>query len=366
MKFPTLFTTRENGGLQEWTLEVDGNKMRTHSGKVGGKIMVSIWVESEGKNKGQSNETTPEEQCMKEAQSKWDHHIEKGYSEDPKNAGKTEFFEPMLANKFKDREKIVTYPIFAQPKLDGIRTICTIDGIFSRNGKPLPTLNFIRESLQPVFDQYPELVIDGEGYADKLSKDFNKIISIVKKMKPTLEDIKEAKEFIKYHVYDCNLGGNEVFSVRSKFINDLLKSYSYVSLVATYEVKDRAELDTLYGQMLQDNYEGQMIRLDAKYENRRTNSLLKRKEFQDAEYKILEVHEGVGNRTGTVGYMCFKTPDGRDFRSNIKGTHPYLRELLARKDSLIGKMATIKFFDLSKDMVPRFPFVIKIREGIEG
>lgn len=80
----------------------------------------------------------------------------------------------------------------------------------------------------------------------------------------------------------------------------------------------------------------------------------------DAEFQILDVAEGEGNRKGTAGYMCFKNKDGRMFKSNIKGDFEYLAKLLKDKNKIIGKKATIKFFNYTPDEVPRFPYVIAI------
>lgn len=362
MKLPKLFHKRDTGALQEWVIEVDGSKIRTISGMVDGKLVTSNWSTCEGKNIGRANETTPEAQALSEAQSKWQRRIDKGYKEDPAKIGQGMYFEPMLAKKFDDYKDELEYPVYCQPKLDGIRAVCTKDGVFSRNGKPLVTLNFIYESLKPLFKKYPNLTVDGEGYADKFANDFNKIVSLIKKSKPTPEDIAEAKEHIKYHVYDCSLDDDKIFSERSKFIRSELDGNDLVSLVATHKVDTRVQLDELYGKFLEAGYEGQMIRIDAKYDNKRSVSLLKRKEFQDAEYKILSVEEGEGNREGTVGYMTFETAAGRPFKSNVKGNFDYLRELLKNKTRLPGKYATIKYFNVSKDDVPRFPFVVAIRD----
>ena len=362
MKLPTLYTKRDSGALQEWTVEVIDHKIRTITGMVDGKLVTSNWVCCEGKNTGRANATTPSEQAILEAQSKWQHRVDKGYRENPDMIGEGMYFEPMLAKKFDDFANELVYPLYCQPKLDGIRAVCTKDGIFSRNGKPLVCLNYIHDSLKDVFKKYPKLVIVGEGYADKFAYDFNKIVSLIKKSKPTAEDIDEAKAHIRYHVYDCHTGGAETFSERDAFIKSLLKDSQYVSLVETGKVKTREMLDLMYGEYLDAGYEGQMIRLDTPYENKRSKNLLKRKEFTDKEYKILSVHQGEGNREGTVGYMCFETEDGKPFRSNVKGHFGYLRELWADRESLPGKYATIKFFSLSKDQVPRFPFVIAIRD----
>jgi hypothetical protein len=95
--------------------------------------------------------------------------------------------------------------------------------------------------------------------------------------------------------------------------------------------------------------------------------LLKRKEFQDSEFKILDIVEGVGNKSGMAGYMVFKNHKGIEFHSNIKGTRLYLKELLKNKNKLIGKTATVKYFNLTpEDEIPRFPYVINIdRESYE-
>ena len=58
--------------------------------------------------------------------------------------------------------------------------------------------------------------------------------------------------------------------------------------------------------------------------------------------------------------MVFKNKHGRTFKSNIKGDFAYLAQLLKDKNKLIGKKATIKFFNYTPDDVPRFPYVVAI------
>ena len=118
----------------------------------------------------------------------------------------------------------------------------------------------------------------------------------------------------------------------------------------------------MYGEWIDQGYEGQMIRLNEPYENKRSKTLLKRKDFQDGEYTILGWREGVGNRAGTIGHFKFETKDGIEFSSNVKGNFEYLADLLKQADDMIGKQATIKYFSLTPDGVPRFPYVIAIRD----
>jgi DNA ligase-1 len=127
-------------------------------------------------------------------------------------------------------------------------------------------------------------------------------------------------------------------------------------------VNSREHLDELYGEYVEQGYEGQMIRLDGPYENKRSPKLLKRKDFVDEEYTILGYEEGKGNRAGTVKHFKFENKNGKGFHSNVKGSFEYLTELLEKADELIGKEATVKYFNLTPDGVPRFPYVIAIRD----
>jgi DNA ligase-1 len=137
-----------------------------------------------------------------------------------------------------------------------------------------------------------------------------------------------------------------------------------VVAVPTYSADNQEELDEQYAWALEDNFEGQMVRTNDTYEFKRSASLLKRKEFTDKEYEIVFVGEGKGNKTGTVGYMTLRREDGVEFSSNVKGTDEYRKDLLEQADKLVGKWATCKYFNLTPDGIPRFPFVVAIRDGV--
>ena len=96
---------------------------------------------------------------------------------------------------------------------------------------------------------------------------------------------------------------------------------------------------------------------------KRSTSLLKRKEFIDAEYKVIDIEEGNGNRQGTAkNLVLIDGKTKREFHSNIKGNFEFLRDILDNKEKYIGKMATIKFFEYTPDGIPRFPFAIGFRD----
>jgi len=362
-KLSTLFKRSVSGKVSTWFVEVEDNKFRTVSGFEDGKKITSEWTECFSKNIGKKNGTTPEQQAMFEAEALHRKKIELGFFEDINKIDTPVFFKPMLANKWEDRKDKITFPVYSQPKLDGIRCIVKSDGMWSRNGKKIISAPHIYESLKPLLEINPDLVFDGELYADKFAHDFNAICSLVKKTKPTESDLQESAEKIEYHIYDLP-SSDDVFTKRLSALVELEFNFpKCCKVVETNDIRNAQEIDEWYGDYVSRGYEGQMLRTDGLYENKRSNSLLKNKSFEDAEFTILEVHEGKGKLSGKVGYMVFKTNEGREFASTVNGDQEYLETLLKQKDELIGKEATIKYFNLTPGTsIPRFPKVVAIRD----
>ena len=334
---PILYKLTEVGNIQSWRIVVKGNSHFSKEGVVDGQITENKPTFCEGKNIGKANETSGEEQAAKEAQAKHKKKLEKGYCltiEEAKK-GKSAFYEPMLAHNYKDYQSEIKFPIYSQPKLDGIRCVITKDGMRSRNGKDIISAPHIFEALKKFFKNNQNAVLDGELYCDKLNNDFNKICSLVKRTKPTQEELNESAAVIEYWVYDAPVIGmlNEEsnFFERFEVASNLLKGIECIKIVETSKASNSDSLDIFYEEYLKDGYEGQMVRLNQGYENKRSKGLLKRKEFIDEEYEILSVVEGEGNRSGTAGFMEFRSMGGKLFRSNIKGDFKYLSELLKNK-----------------------------------
>ena len=389
MKFKTLYKRTTVGKIQEWTIEVVDDKFRTISGQQDGKKITNNWTTCHPKNVGKANATTGELQAQNEASAKHQKKVESGYRHSITNIDKKKFYVPMLAKDFKDKnrqkevmgeidESGVGAAVFSQPKLDGIRCVAMREGLFTRTGKPITAVPHVHKALDPFFKKYPHAVLDGELYNHDYKNDFNKIIHLVRKQNLTEEHLADSRKMIQYHIYDAPVIGDatvgnkcwtekDLFSDRTSILDtqffDLdLEETDHLVIVETIEVNSREHLDELYGEYVQQGYEGQMIRLDGPYENKRSPKLLKRKEFVDEEYTILGYEEGEGNREGTIKHFKFKNKDGRDFKSNVKGSFAYLAELLEKADDLIGKEATVKYFNLTPDGVPRFPYVIAIRD----
>lgn len=389
-KLQTLYKIDSGGSVRQWIITIDGNTYYSTKGLVTGKQTADKPTLAVGKNAGKANATTDVEQALLEAQARWEKKIKAGYATTPQGAINKPFFDPMLAKNYKDRKKHITYPVYSQPKLDGIRCIVRLENgeivARSRTGRIFESIPHIIDALDKFFAIDETVVFDGELYNHTLKNNFNKIVSLVRKKRPVKksgqtdvafkkkekefqERLDESAKLVEYHIYDVpyidGLNTDELFSLR----NAILDGWSFelvspLEYVPTYKIITEAALDSTYADLLYAGYEGQIIRIDGGYaEGKRSNLLLKRKEFQDAEYKVIDMEEGLGNRAGTAkNVTCYCPTTDSTFKSNIKGSREYLTDLLKKKDTFIGAIATIKFFELTPDGIPRFPFVIAFRD----
>ena len=366
MKLDELYKRTKTGKVQVWEIEVEDDKFRTTEGQLDGKMTTSEWTVSVGKNIGKSNETTPEQQALKEAQSRFDKKLKKKYFVNLEDIDDDTWFEPMLAYKYKDHKDKVVFPVLDQPKLDGIRCEIRKEGMFSREGNEFTSCPHIFEEVKHLFEMWPNLILDGELYNHEFKANFNKISSLVKKGKKlTEEQQREAETWIQFHCYDCFDDSKTDFPFKDRilFVMTEFDSSGIIIPVYTSVAHNQEELDEHYADFLGMGYEGQMIRVpNSVYENKRSFFLLKRKEYTDEEFEILGMIEGEGNLTGMVGSIeCEK--DGEPFTAGLKGSHEYWRYMWNNQDEFIGKQATIRYQNLTPDrQVPRFGKMIAIRD----
>jgi len=387
-KLPTLYKKDTKGKIREWTICVHQNKFWTEGGIHGMKMNIAKPTTCVAKNIGCSNETSPEQQAEAEAQAKWEKKLRSGYFTNINDIDDKKFYEPMLAQNYKDRVNEIKFPVYSQQKLDGIRCIIRLEAdevvARTRNGKIIEPIPHIINNLKSFFQANESAILDGELYNHELKDNFNKITSLVRKQKPVktknddeksfqkkqdnwIKSLEESESMIQYWIYDCpkimSVKESVPFSLRFNTLKNLLKEKDCIKFVPTVEIDSTKSLNAVYQDYLRDGFEGQMVRLDMPYEQKRSTSLLKRKEFIDAEYKVIDIEEGNGNRQGTAkNLVLIDGKTKRQFHSNIKGNFEFLRDILDNKEKYIGKMATIKFFEYTPDGIPRFPFAIGFRD----
>jgi ATP-dependent DNA ligase len=364
-KLPTLYKRTELGKIQEWTIVIEGNQYYSIEGIQGGKLTTNKPTAAVGLNVGKKNETTPEEQALKEAQAKWQKKCDAGYTIDVYNIDNSvTFFEPQLAKKYIDFKDEIKFPCLVSRKIDGSRLIITKDRLATRNGKDYKSCPHISNILKPLFIAHQKWVVDCEIYSHDIP--FEKIMSLVRKTKPTPEDLIESEKIVKIYIFDGvidnkNEGFAKRFDILKKEINNLIGKSKHIVFVDNYEVNSHEEIKKYHDQFVQEGFEGAMIRIsDAPYQNKRSKNLLKLKSFNDDEFIIKDIIEGIGGRANMAGNLLLKMKDGRTFGAGIRGGEEYYKELLKNKNQLIGKQATIRYQELSKDGIPRFPVAINI------
>jgi len=465
--FPTLYAIDKNGKIKVWTAEVlqPTDKKATAAGYatsrithgyINGKRQEALRDYNTGKNIGRSNETTPLAQCISETRRKWTDKKEKeaytetkpadcgeGYGdisgnqygdddgEDGEGSESGTPFLPMLAQTFNPadaagvavgaaaaaagaskKKKVITFPCFVQPKLDGLRCVsyatripggndaATTVALQSRTGAFFTGLPHIAAALRPYLSQHPSVVIDGELYTDQMP--FEELAGLIKKKKITDSD-KARLTKVKYHVYDiydrknenmpyserlgvlaaavrrCGCVANDTVtaSTASMAAARVLRSAAVavaadaaaeaaavVVLVRTEKVAALSDFRRLFSEFVEAGYEGIMLRNAAGVyrANYRSNDLQKYKEFMEDEYRIIDFKEGDGRDAGAVIWVC-ETADGKEFTVRPRGTMEQRREWFNDGAKYISKNLTVVYQELTEDGKPRFPVGKAVRCG---
>ena len=389
MKFelPDLYARNKDGSVQQWKIEVEGNKYKMIAGRLGGAMVESKWTITEGKNVGQSNETTPEAQAETEATSKWKKKLKSGgYFEDMKDIDKPlAFIEPMLAypliskktkkdkktgkeyTEIEDRTPFVKLPVMVDRKYNGMRQVCSSVGPFSRKGEMVKTAPHIWQAVEPFFQKIPTLVLDGELYNHDLRHKLNELIHIVRTNadhKITPELLAESERIVRYYVYDgygfTTAAGKQITEdtpnrERRDALVELLKNVPYIVVVPYFMASNMEASKELYGEFIEDGYEGAILRNpNAPYQHFRTNDLIKLKPFDDMEVIILDIIDpGSGNWGGTGKTAAVRMDNGKEFTATFKGSRETAIKILHEKDKWIGQKVTITYNGFTgKNVVP--------------
>ena len=276
--------------------------------------------------------------------------------------------KPMLAYKVDKKPVDWSEKVFMQPKLDGVRCVIKLGDnnevqAFSRTGKPWLNIAHITNSLHYFFTQHPDIILDGELYNHDLRDDFNKIISLVRKTKPTPSDRDEASKLVQFHCYDyIETILNENYSYRmNQLATSDMYSYCVKHVYTTRITQDQANIQ--HQANLDEGYEGSILRLDKPYECKRSYNLQKFKDFHDKEAFIVGYQTGKGKRTGTLGKFLMMDDDGVEFGCPPGKGYNYkdLTNILNNVSDYIGKRATFTYFERTPGGSYRHPMFKTLR-----
>ena len=289
----------------------------------------------------------------------------------------------MLAQNVGDYSRIKSddWPLYVQPKLDGVRCLIQAEQIptnsaeiyeikaYSRTDKEWKNIDHILKELKPFFQKYPDVILDGELYNHDLRDNFEKIISLVRKTKPTDEDRLESAEMVQFHCYDI-IEERLRFSERNNFIKDKFKykgefesDVNIILPTPSRLVYNTEEVEVAHEDYLELGYEGSILRQNKLYECKRSWTLMKVKDFSDAEATIVGYEEGKGKREGHLGKFIMQDDDGNEFGCPPGKGYNYrdMRNMLKDIHGYIGARATFTYFQRTKAGSYRHPLFKAIR-----
>lgn len=288
-------------------------------------------------------------------------------------------FKPLLATQLDDLTAI-KYPVYASYKLDGIRAVIFNGVALSRSLKPIPNKHIQQwakanaDALEGVDGEF----IVGSPMQETVFRDTTSFVMSHDKVQDFT--------FYAFDVVTTELFVDRLNALKRKVLPDntiVLKQHLITSSV---------DLEAFRTDVVAMGYEGVMIRLPGgKYKYGRSSVkeqiLLKMKLFKDEEFEIIgyeckyhNSNEAKVNELGrtarstskdgmvaldTLGVLYLKTKDGKEFGCGSGFDDKTRDELWSVRDSLKGKLATVKYFDTGNYDVPRFPVFKGIRSTID-
>lgn len=368
--FPILYQRGKKGELRVWRTWAIGDTVYAESGVHGGKLTQSSY-RCTPKNVGRANATTAAEQAKLEAQADWTKKRDRKYSETVPAEDVTHENMPMLAHSFfvkgepgtlTTHAKKIRWPVDVQPKFDGLRAKARrVDGqvkLFPRSGQ-LDECYDAKHIVQQLEKWLPaDMELDGELYVH--GKKLQEIASLAKRFR-----VPESTILI-YQVYDVPvLDGrrDNPWSDRRDHLAQIPESPS-VKRVKSAQANDVDDVVGFFRRFRERGFEGAMVRLPAGlYEfGHRSASLLKVKEHQEEEFKVIGCKDGVGKAEGTATFVCV-TRDGKEFDATMRGSIDERRRFWTERDRYIGRMLTVSFMRWTTEGKPQEPVGEVFREA---
>lgn len=296
----------------------------------------------------------------------------------------------------KDINKVTKKPDFSKEiyyssrKLDGLRCVILYTGneatAFSRTGKEFKTLTKVTDNITDFCKSLGlnNVVFDGEiCIVDKNGdEDFTSIMKEYNRKDHTIENPKYfIFDFLTLSEFEAKSGETKL-EQRNIALNTLFNTYSkdrknHIEVLKQTRVIDQSHFESLKAEAAEKGWEGIMIRKNVGYEGKRSNNLMKVKQFIDAEFRVVSAECGpfrvIDKATGLETEIETLTRINIDYKGFNVGVGSGFS--LAQRDyfyknpqEIINKMVTIKYFAESTNEQGgkslRFPTFKCIREEV--
>lgn len=296
---------------------------------------------------------------------------------------------PMLAKKYEGQ--MLHNDVFVTEKLDGNRCIAHYDGekwcFTSRSGKPL-NVNFNMTGMDT------DLIYDGEIMStqqtllstaryDAIIKDLtlSKFGYDTKKSQLLFNETSGLinrhgeKSGLVYNIFDVISDAHYEMRRQMLEVVDFSHTEDIRLLPVLYVGSDHNKISTLLGAVIQMGGEGIMLNVHNRgYDHKRSDALLKYKEVQFIDMRVIGIIPGSGKYIGLVGALsCYiKTDDGKETFCHVgTGLSDAQREQWTVDPmQIIGKIVQVGYHELTQDRAYigtkvyslRFPRFVKVRD----
>lgn len=265
---------------------------------------------------------------------------------------------------------------YASRKIDGVRLSLYWDAenhrvLTASRGGGMYTHSTAHIAQHPrmveFFEAHPNLVLDGELYCH--GRSLQQISGAARR-----EVNDESNNWLQYYIYDI-MDDTKTFEERLEDLEalkyDLALAFDpnrdwsdgelQVQMVPHQKVSGWLNIKALHDRYVAEGWEGLVIRDPSKKYRfgGRTNDMIKVKMYKDGEFKITGISEGLRDED-----MCFTlvTEQGVEFKAKPMGSRELKQQYREDLPTLIGKMATVKYFYMSEDNCPLQPVLKCIRD----
>ena len=267
-------------------------------------------------------------------------------------------FEVQLANKYFDKPEYVEGKQFAiTTKIDGGRIIALKENgqvsFYTRAGQKYEGLVDLESEMLRLMPD--NTCLDGEitllsNPKALSSKDqYKETMKIVRTKDPEKHGIKmlvfdymTAEEF---KAQSCQYD----YSTRRAGLDLLFSTedFRYFELLPVlYRGDDASKIAEILDEEVANGEEGIMINiLDAKYEFKRTNNLLKVKKMQTMDLEIIDFEEGEGRLAGTLGAILVRYKNGNVVKVGSGFSDQLRKEIWQNRNAYLGVISEIQFFE---------------------
>lgn len=288
----------------------------------------------------------------------------------------TKGFQPMLAAAVAPEEvKRLSFPLYASPKLDGVRAVVRNGVVLSRKLKPIPSL--LVQDLWGI----PELEgLDGEIITGPANAEnaFRRTTSTVMSINSDAMEIGATN----FHVFDCVANGTFAERVIGATNAALMYPEKQILAVPQQVINNMADLEEFEAFCLIHKFEGVMLRSpDGPYKFGRSTLnegwLLKLKRFADDEYEVTGLEERMHNAnertmdergyakrsshqenlvgTGRLGAYLGRVLTGPYAGKSVKITPTGAQQTLEEAQASLRTVRKFKYFPSGSKDLPRFP-----------